>query len=170
MNNFSLSFPTPFSSCYFASLVSTLSSPTPYCHEASRGQTTFSPFAHRRCICISHPSSHLFSPPIALRSPLRWKMYVHVVNIFLAASSRAVPGSSVKVITYKLKLFRKALRKWQGNLSRIDTLIANSNKIILMIDEFEEERSLHITEWNFRKNHQGQIQSPHGLQKGYMEK
>jgi hypothetical protein len=62
-----------------------------------------------------------------------------------------VSGNSAKVITSKLKFFRKALKKWNGNISNMDAMIANCNKIILMVDEIEEVRSLHISEWNFRK-------------------
>jgi hypothetical protein len=38
-----------------------------------------------------------------------------------------------KVITSKLNFFRKALKKWNGNLSNMDIMIANCNKIILTI-------------------------------------
>jgi hypothetical protein len=38
-----------------------------------------------------------------------------------------------------------------GNLSNIDTCIENCNKIIFMLDEYEDARELHISEWNFRR-------------------
>jgi hypothetical protein len=32
----------------------------------------------------------------------------------------------------------------------INTIISNCNEVILMVDTLEEQRALHITEWNFR--------------------
>jgi hypothetical protein len=59
-------------------------------------------------------------------------------------------GNSARVISMKLKWLRKALKKWKGNISNMDMLINNCNSVILMLDELEEVRALHITEWNFR--------------------
>ena len=63
----------------------------------------------------------------------------------------SVPGNAAKVITSKLKLLRKALKIWSGNLSSIDNFIANCNKIILLQDDYEDPRDLSLAEWNFRR-------------------
>jgi hypothetical protein len=63
----------------------------------------------------------------------------------------SVHGNAAKRINAKFKLLRKGLKKWSGNLSNIDTCIDNCNKIIFMLDEYEDARELHITEWNFRR-------------------
>ena len=60
------------------------------------------------------------------------------------------PGDSAKALSSKLKLLRKGIKKWSSSLSVINKLISNCNGIILMLDDFEEQRTLHITEWNFR--------------------
>jgi hypothetical protein len=60
------------------------------------------------------------------------------------------PGDSAKRISAKLKLLRKGLRNWSTSISMINKLISNCNDIILMLDDYEEQRNLHITEWNFR--------------------
>jgi hypothetical protein len=66
-----------------------------------------------------------------------WALFVH--------------RNAAKRINAKFKLLRKGLKKWSGNLSNIDTCIDNCNKIIFMLDEYEDARELHITEWNFRR-------------------
>jgi mannosylglycoprotein endo-beta-mannosidase len=60
------------------------------------------------------------------------------------------PGDSAKIISAKFKLLRKGLKKWSTSISVINKIIDNCNNIILMLDEYEEKRTLHITEWNFR--------------------
>jgi hypothetical protein len=42
------------------------------------------------------------------------------------------------VISQKFKLLRKALKRWKGNISDMDAVIANCNSVILMMDEIEE--------------------------------
>ena len=60
------------------------------------------------------------------------------------------PGDAAKCISTKLKLLRKGLKKWSTSISVVNKLVENCNKIIFMLDEIEEGRVLHITEWNFR--------------------
>ena len=60
------------------------------------------------------------------------------------------PGDSAKCISSKFKLLRKALRNWSTSISVINRLVENCNSIISMLDNFEEARTLHISEWNFR--------------------
>jgi hypothetical protein len=59
-------------------------------------------------------------------------------------------GDSAKVISTKFKLLRKALRNWSTSISVINKIINNCNEIILLLDGLEEQRTLHISEWNFR--------------------
>jgi hypothetical protein len=59
-------------------------------------------------------------------------------------------GNSAKIISHKFKLLRKALKIWKGNITNMDTIRANCNAVIFMMDELEEKRPLHVTEWNFR--------------------
>jgi hypothetical protein len=60
------------------------------------------------------------------------------------------PGDSAKCISAKLKLLHKGLKKWSTSMSTINVLIDNCNELIILLDGYEEQRSLHITEWNFR--------------------
>jgi hypothetical protein len=59
-------------------------------------------------------------------------------------------GDSAKVISTKFKLLRKALKIWSTSISVINKVIDNCNEIILLLDGLEEQRALHISEWNFR--------------------
>jgi hypothetical protein len=59
-------------------------------------------------------------------------------------------GDSAKVISSKFKLLRKALKNWSTSISVINKVIENCNIIILLLDGLEEQRVLHISEWNFR--------------------
>ena len=61
------------------------------------------------------------------------------------------PGDSAKCISSKFKLLRKGLRNWSTSISIIYKLIENCNATILMLDDIEDCRTLHITEWNFRE-------------------
>jgi hypothetical protein len=60
------------------------------------------------------------------------------------------PGDSAKCLSAKFKLLRKGLKIWSTSISVINKLVENCNKIILMLDNYEEQRTLHLTEWNFR--------------------
>jgi hypothetical protein len=42
------------------------------------------------------------------------------------------------------------LKKWSTSFSVLQGLIDTCNEVILLLDEFEEQRALHLTEWNFR--------------------
>jgi hypothetical protein len=64
--------------------------------------------------------------------------------------SLACHGNSARVLSHKFKLLRKALKCWKGHILDMDSVISNCNAVILMMDELEEQRPLHITEWNFR--------------------
>ena len=61
-----------------------------------------------------------------------------------------ISGNSAKTLTAKLKILRKALKKWNGNISNMDSMLASCDRTIAMMDEYEDSRPLHITEWNFR--------------------
>ena len=60
------------------------------------------------------------------------------------------PGDSARCISVKFKLHRKGLRIWCSSISVIAHLIENCNATILRLDDIEELRVLHISEWNFR--------------------
>jgi hypothetical protein len=60
------------------------------------------------------------------------------------------PGDSAKCLSAKFKLLRKGLKQWSTSISVLNQLISNCNGIILMLDNYEEQRIMHITEWNFR--------------------
>ena len=59
-------------------------------------------------------------------------------------------GDTAKCISSKLKLLRKGLKNWSTSISVVNKLVENCNATILKLDEIEEDRVLHITEWNFR--------------------
>jgi hypothetical protein len=59
------------------------------------------------------------------------------------------PGDSAKKLSAKFKLLRKGLKTWSNTFAVLDNVIANCNKIILRLDSMEEQRVVHITEWNF---------------------
>ena len=61
------------------------------------------------------------------------------------------PGDGAKSISSKFKLLRKGLRNWSTSISVVNRLVENCNDTIFMLDEIEESRALHITEWNFRR-------------------
>jgi hypothetical protein len=52
-------------------------------------------------------------------------------------------SSSATIITDKLKNLRYALKKWYVSLARINYLIQNCNKAILILDTMEENRPLY---------------------------
>lgn len=60
------------------------------------------------------------------------------------------PGDAARCLSAKFKRLRKGLKQWSNSMSSLKVLIANCNKVILMLDSYEELRRLHITEWNFR--------------------
>ena len=60
-------------------------------------------------------------------------------------------GDSAKIISGKFKLLCQGLKKWSTSISTLNRLVENYNEIILMLDNFEELRPLHISEWNFRE-------------------
>ena len=80
------------------------------------------------------------------------------------------PGDSAKSLSAKLKLLRKGLKKWSTSLSVIKKLISNCNKVILMLDDIEEQRTLHITEWNFRIIVKDKLRSLLNCQQEYWKK
>lgn len=59
--------------------------------------------------------------------------------------------SSAAVLAEKLKTLRHELKKWKKSLSKLRTLIAKCDMVILFFDNLEEERQLSIPEANFRK-------------------
>jgi hypothetical protein len=59
------------------------------------------------------------------------------------------PGDSAKCISSKFKLLRKGLKKWSTSILVINKIVDNCNSTILMLDDLEELRALHISEWNF---------------------
>jgi hypothetical protein len=60
------------------------------------------------------------------------------------------PGDSAKSLSAKFKLLHKGLRQWSSSFSVLQSVINNCNEVILLLDGFEEHRSLHVAEWNFR--------------------
>lgn len=60
------------------------------------------------------------------------------------------PGDSAKCLSAKFKRLRKGLKQWSSSFGVLDTLISNCNRVIFDLDSIEEQRQLHITEWNFR--------------------
>ena len=61
------------------------------------------------------------------------------------------PGDSAKRLSSKFKLLRKGLKKWSTSISQLNLILDNCNDVIQMVDELEDQRSLHISEWNFRR-------------------
>ena len=61
------------------------------------------------------------------------------------------PGDSAKRLSSKFKLLRKGLKKWCTSISKLNTLITNYNEVILIIDQLEDQRLLHLSERNFRE-------------------
>jgi hypothetical protein len=59
-------------------------------------------------------------------------------------------NSAAGILIAKFKNLRHDLKRWGKNLSHIKLLIANSNKVILILDKLEEERELSSPEFNFR--------------------
>jgi hypothetical protein len=59
--------------------------------------------------------------------------------------------NAAAILAHKFKNLRYDLKKWQTSLSTIKTLIENCNKVILLLDNIEEQRPLTIPEFNFRK-------------------
>jgi mannosylglycoprotein endo-beta-mannosidase len=58
--------------------------------------------------------------------------------------------NSAAILTHKFKVPRADLKKWQTSLSSIKILIENCNKVILLLDNLEEQRVLTRPELNFR--------------------
>jgi chaperonin cofactor prefoldin len=52
---------------------------------------------------------------------------------------------SLAIIADKLKNLRHDIKKWQVSLSKLKSLIQNCNKVILLLDNLEEERPLYRT-------------------------
>jgi exonuclease III len=61
-------------------------------------------------------------------------------------------SNSAAVLAHKFKTLRYDLKRWHTSLSTIKGLIENCNKVILLQDNVEEQRALHRSEFNFRKN------------------
>ena len=79
-------------------------------------------------------------------------------------------GDSAKIISAKFKLLRQGLKKWSTSISTLNRLVDNCNEIILMLDNFEELRPLHISEWNFRKIVKNRLQHLLNCKKDYWKK
>jgi hypothetical protein len=60
------------------------------------------------------------------------------------------PCDAAKCLSSKLKLLRKGLKNWSSSFQVLNGLITNCNSVIMMMDDIEEQRMLHISEWNFR--------------------
>ena len=60
-------------------------------------------------------------------------------------------NSSAGVLADKFKWLRYSLKKWHKSLSKIKAQIEGCNKVIALLDELEEQRSLFLPEFNFRK-------------------
>jgi hypothetical protein len=80
------------------------------------------------------------------------------------------PGDSAKCISSKFKLLRKALKNWSTSLSVLNKLVSNCNEVIFMLDEFEEKRKLHISEWNFRNIVKARLQHILSCKQEYWKK
>jgi len=58
--------------------------------------------------------------------------------------------NSATRITAKFKLLRRALKRWGKPLARLSNLIQECNKILVVLDKLEEQRTLYLQERNFR--------------------
>ena len=58
--------------------------------------------------------------------------------------------NSATRITAKFKLLRRALKRWSKPLARLSNLIQECNKILVVLDKLEEQRTLYLQERNFR--------------------
>lgn len=56
-----------------------------------------------------------------------------------------------KCISFKIKMLRKKLLNWSKNLSKLNSLLTNCNRVIDFLYLIEEARLLSVEEWNFRK-------------------
>lgn len=62
-----------------------------------------------------------------------------------------------KCISFKIKMLRKKLLNWSKNLSKLNSLLTNCNRVIDFLYLIEEARLLSVEEWNFRKIVKGQV-------------
>jgi len=60
-------------------------------------------------------------------------------------------NNSVARVSAKLKLLRKALKKWSKNISQLNKLIQECNTVLAVLDKLEDQRPLFTQESNFRK-------------------
>jgi mannosylglycoprotein endo-beta-mannosidase len=56
---------------------------------------------------------------------------------------------SSAIVVDKLKGLRQELKKWHMSLARPKSLIQNCNKVILILDTLEEERTLYRPQFNY---------------------
>jgi mannosylglycoprotein endo-beta-mannosidase len=71
-----------------------------------------------------------------------------VKAVWNVKSSKAYSSA---VLADKFKSLRYALKKWHTSLSKLKANIQNCNKVILLMDNLEEQRPLFLTEFNFRQ-------------------
>lgn len=65
-------------------------------------------------------------------------------------NKRCNAPNSAAVLCKKLKNLRYSLKHWSKGISRLSSLIDNSNKAIFELDGIEEQRALTVPEANFR--------------------
>lgn len=58
-------------------------------------------------------------------------------------------SDKARIITAKLKSFRRSLKNWNSQLPNLATTIQNTKDTILFLDTIEEARDLALEEWNF---------------------
>lgn len=62
-----------------------------------------------------------------------------------------------KCISFKIKMLRKKLLNWSKNMSKLNSLLTNCNRVIDFLYLIEEARLVSVEEWNFRKIVKGQV-------------
>lgn len=62
-----------------------------------------------------------------------------------------------KCISFKIKMLWKKLLNWSKNMSKLNSLLTNCNRVIDFLYLIEEARLVSVEEWNFRKIVKGQV-------------
>jgi hypothetical protein len=75
--------------------------------------------------------------------------FLDIVQVTWNSDVRA--SNSVTKVSTKLKLLMRVLRRWAQSLSGLKNQLNQCNKILIVLDKLEENRTLFLQEHNFRK-------------------
>jgi hypothetical protein len=62
-----------------------------------------------------------------------------------------LPSHRAMLLSGKLKLFRRGLKAWSQEISKLNKRVNNSSYVLALLDGLEEQRALSIIEINFRQ-------------------